>query len=483
MVLSDDCVKRTERTIVCQLHTFHIIRNRAGGVRHLQNALWRHEKELSFLIHEVCDQLDGIFRGGALCCNHGYKEHRLSVARKEVFAVTSATKSSDARPVYTLAQLTAYMLRLGTIGFGGPVALVGYMHRDLVEKRGWITEEDYKEGLALAQLAPGPLAAQLAIYLGYVHYRILGATLVGVAFVVPSFFMVVALGWAYVRYQGLQWMQAVFYGVGAAVIGIIAMSAYKLTLKTVGKDRLLWAIYLLSGAITVITQSEVIWFFLGAGALVWLWRSPPAWLHRRATVKGFALPILLIFLGVEEVTDWSLLTTIALFFAKAGAFVFGSGLAIVPFLYAGVVKEHQWLTEGQFVDAVAVAMITPGPVVITVGFIGFLVAGLPGASVAALATFLPCYFFTILPAPYFKKYGKHPGIKAFVDGVTAAAIGAISGAVIVLAQRSLVDVPTIVLALLTLGTLWRFKVPEPILVITAALIGLVLFPMTHATAS
>jgi chromate transporter len=171
---------------------------------------------------------------------------------------------------------------------------------------------------------------------------------------------------------------------------------------------------------------------------------------------------------------------IGIFFAEAGAFVFGSGLAIVPFLYGGVVNEHHWLTERQFVDAVAVAMITPGPVVITVGFIGYLVAGFPGALVAALATFLPCYFFTIIPAPYFKKHGKHPGVIAFVDGVTAAAIGTITGAVIVLGKRSITDLPTILLAVTTVALLWKFKkIPEPAIVAAAALIGLAVYPLIH----
>src|SRR5690348_5994764 len=185
-------------------------------------------------------------------------------------------------PRYTLPQLLAYMLRLGSLGFGGPAALCGYMHRDLVEQRRWISEGDYKEGLALAQLMPGPLAAQLAMYLGYVHYRIAGATLVGVAFVIPSFLMVVALGWAYVRFGGLGWMQAVFYGVGAAVIGIIAMSAYKLTTKSVGSDKLLWSIYLVMAAVTVITENEIAWLFLAAGVVAWLWRAPPRWIRRGA---------------------------------------------------------------------------------------------------------------------------------------------------------------------------------------------------------
>ena len=379
---------------------------------------------------------------------------------------------------YTLWQMVLYMLRLGSLGFGGPIALVGYMHRDLVETRKWITEADYKEGLALAQLAPGPLAAQLGIYMGYVHYRILGATLAGIAFVLPSFLMVVALGWAYVRFGGLPWMQAVFYGVGAGVIGIVAMSAKKLTAKSVGKDKLLWAIYLVLAAVTVVTESEVAWLFIAAGVLVWLLRAPPKWfakggLHAVALTQLPAAPAL-------GALDVPLLMQIGVFFAKAGAFVFGSGLAIVPFLYGGVVTEHHWLSDKQFVDAVAVAMITPGPVVITFGFIGYLVAGLPGATVAALATFIPCYLFTVIPAPYFKKYGKLPGVLAFVDGITAAAIGAITGSVIVIAKRSLIDVPTVLIALATVALLWKFKkLQEPVVVAGAAILGLVIYPLVH----
>ncbi|WP_374354584.1 chromate transporter [Chitinimonas sp.] len=385
--------------------------------------------------------------------------------------------TSTFAPRYSLWQLVQYMLRLGALGFGGPVALAGYMHRDLVERRGWISESDYKEGLALAQLAPGPMAAQLAIYLGYVHYRVIGASLAGVAFVLPSFLMVVALGWAYRQFGGLQWMQAVFYGVGAAVVGIIAISAHKLASKSVGKDPLKWSIFLLLAATTLITESEIAWLFIAAGVVNWLWRAPPAWLRGKPLHAIAATPFALSALNAA---DLPLLGQLGVFFAKAGAFVFGSGLAIVPFLYGGVVTEHHWLNDKQFVDAVAVAMITPGPVVITVGFIGYLIAGFWGACVAALATFIPCYLFTILPAPYFKRYGKLPGIAAFVDGVTAAAVGAITGSVIVIAKRSITDLPTILLALTTVALLWRFKkLQEPIIVVAAALIGLAIFPLLH----
>jgi chromate transporter len=236
--------------------------------------------------------------------------------------MNTTTTATATAPGYTLGQLIVYMLRLGTFGFGGPVALVGYMHRDLVERRGWISEEDYKEGLALAQMMPGPLAAQLGIYLGYVHYRVVGATVAGIAFVLPSFLMVVALGWAYAQFGGLSWMQAVFYGVGAAVVGIIAMSAYKLTKKTVGKDRLLLAIYLALAVVTVVTESEIAWLFIAGGLLNWFWRAPPKWLSKGG-LNALAVTQVPSMSGVLSGLDLPLLGQIGLFFTKAGAFVFG----------------------------------------------------------------------------------------------------------------------------------------------------------------
>jgi chromate transporter len=381
-------------------------------------------------------------------------------------------------PVYTLRQLVQYFFKLGYAGFGGPVALVGYMHRDLVEGRGWISEDDYKDGLALAQLAPGPLAAQLGIYLGYVHYKVIGATLCGLAFVLPSFIMVVLIGIAYKLFGGLPWMQAVFYGVGAAVVGIIAISSYQLTEKSISKINrraivqkwMLWAFFILAAAITIMTEREEVWLFIAAGLLYMFLKAPPQG-SKKSLIRSAVLLLQSGFWQFEAGT----LGKIACFFAKAGAFVFGSGLAIVPFLHGGVVAEYGWLTEQEFIDAVAVAMITPGPVVITVGFIGYLVAGFPGATVAAVATFLPCYLFTILPAPYFHKYGKHPGTKAFVDGITAAVIGALVGAVVVIAIRTVKDIPTALIALTTIIILIKRKKPkEPYIILLAALTGLIL---------
>ncbi|WP_276500215.1 chromate transporter [Terrimonas pollutisoli] len=378
-------------------------------------------------------------------------------------------------PNYSLKDLIVYFLKLGTTGFGGPVALVGYMHRDLVEDRNWISEEEYKQGLALAQLAPGPLAAQLAIYLGFVHYRVVGATLAGLAFVLPSFLMVVLLGIAYKLYGGLPWMQAVFYGVGAAVIGIIFMSCYKLTTKSLGRftlqslkeNYLLWLFFIVSAAITIAIEREEILLFVGTGLLYMFIKAPPKWLTNKA-----ANSIALLQIGFWDY-EMGVLGKIALFFTKAGAFVFGSGLAIVPFLHSGVVAENHWLTEQQFLDAVAVAMITPGPVVITVGFIGYLIAGFPGACVAALATFLPCYLFTILPAPYFKKIAGNKSIKAFVDGITATVIGALAGAVVVMATRTIVDIPTALIAAATIFVLiYITKIREPYIILVGAALGI-----------
>jgi len=226
--------------------------------------------------------------------------------------MSTATASA---PGYTLGQMTRYMLKLGTLGFGGPVALVGYMRRDLVEQRGWISDSDYREGLALAQMMPGPLAAQLGIYLGYVHYRILGATMAGLAFVLPSFLMVVALGWAYAHFGGLSWMQAVFYGVGAAVVGIIAMSAYKLTTKTLAADRLLWVIYLTLAAVTIVTESEIAWLFIAGGLVNWFRRSPPRWLGKGG-LNALAVTQVPALSGVLSGLDISLLGQIGLFFAN-----------------------------------------------------------------------------------------------------------------------------------------------------------------------
>ena len=367
--------------------------------------------------------------------------------------------------------MVLYFLRLGTLGFGGPIALVGYMQTDLVEDRKWVSSEEYFEGLAFSQLCPGPLAAQLAKYLGWVHSGTLGATLTGAAFVLPSFLMVLGLAALYVHFGQLAWIQGVFYGIGAAVSAIIARSAWKLIQKTMGKDVLLWLLFSTLAITTVWTESEIVWLFVLSGVVAMFVKAPPNVRSRSAKriVLGPGL-----FTGLLGPASAGTMATLFLFFLKAGAFVFGSGLAIVPFLYSGVVGKFHWLTERQFLDAVAVAMITPGPVVITSGFIGYLVAGTIGAILAALAVFLPPYLFVILGAPYYRRFSQNRQVKAFVQGVTAAAVGAIAGAAVILSRRALVDIPTVLIAVVSLAVLLNFrKVPEPVLILGAGVVGLI----------
>jgi chromate transporter len=374
-------------------------------------------------------------------------------------------------PPATLRALVLYFLGLGAWGFGGPVVLVERMRRDLQEARGWFTVAEYKEAIALAQLAPGPLAAQVAIYLGWLCAGLIGATAVGVAFIIPSFAMVLALSAVYVRFGGLTWMQGAFYGVGAALIAIIGFSAWKLLRKTVGKDALLWGVVAVNAVATAVTEREILSLIVASGLLVLAVRG---WPERGATAALLVLPSWLVT-GLHGAVEPGMLTRIGWYFAKAGALVFGSGLAIVPFLHGGTVVDMHWLTERQFLDAVAVSMITPGPVVITVAFIGYLVAGPLGAIAAAIGVFLPAYLMVVLVARWFQRVAQNRALRAAVDGVTAAATGAIAGAVIVLGRRAIVDGPTLFMFVAALAVvLWVRKVPEPILLLAAGVAGILL---------
>ncbi|HEX3105181.1 MAG TPA: chromate transporter [Terriglobales bacterium] len=374
---------------------------------------------------------------------------------------------------FQLSDLVVYFLRLGTFGFGGPIALAGHMQKDLVEERHWFSRDDYLEGLAFSQLSPGPLAAQLAMYLGWLRAGSVGATVVGIAFVLPSFLMVLALAALYVHFGSLSWIQGMFYGIGAAVIAIIVRSAIKLVRTTVGTDWLLWTIFAILAITTAWTKSEIVWLFLLCGLIDMLLKAPPALSAKTTHAMSFSFHPLLT--GIHGVAAASSLGALFFFFLKAGTFVFGSGLAIVPFLYGGVVAKFHWLTERQFVDAVAVAMITPGPVVITAGFVGYLVAGVLGALAAAWAVFAPPYFIVIFGAPYYRRFAQNRQVKAFVQGVTAAAVGAIAGAAYILARRSLIDVPTLLIGIVTFTVLMSTKkIPEPIVILVAGVVGVFL---------
>ena len=373
----------------------------------------------------------------------------------------------------TLRRYLGYFLWLGTFGFGGPIATVGYMQRDLVEKRGWLDKQDFLNGVALGQTMPGPLAAQVAMWVGFLQRGALGAVLVALPFILPSFFAVLTIAVFYVRYQGLDWVQALFYGIAPGVMAIIAIAAVKLARLTNKREARLWIISAVTMIVTAVTQSEIALLFLAAGLVMVVIEAPPTFLRGRA-VAFFPHPVLAQgVLFASTTTDTYV--ALALFFLKAGAFIFGSGLAIVPFLREGVVEQYHWLTSDQFLDAVAIGLITPGPVVITATFIGYLVGGVLGAVIATVAIFLPIYLGVVVPGGWFIRHQDNPQIKAFVRGATAAAAGAIAGATIVLTRQAVVDVQTAAIALIGLVVLWRWKIQEPIVVVVAAIAGLVLY--------
>jgi len=376
-----------------------------------------------------------------------------------------------------LWELVGYFLRLGALGFGGPIALAGHMQEDLVP-RGWITDEEYLQRLAFAQMMPGPLAAQLAMWIGFIRYGVLGASLIGIVFILPTYLIVLVISILYVAYNGLTIVQALFYGIGPAVIAIIALSAVRLARKTVGKERIMWVIFGVVALITIFLRAEIAILFVIAGIIGLLLYSPPQTWRKPMKV----VPAVWLLPGLAGgVTILPLWLTLGAFFLMAGAFTFGSGLAIVPFLHQGVVLEHHWLNERQFLDAVAVGIITPGPVVITAAFVGYLVAGFWGSLVSALGVFLPVYLFVLFIGRYIVRYRNHPALKGFVKGATAAASGAIAGAAVILAQGVLfhpgwrLDLPSLIIGLLSLVILWRFKVPEIALIAVAAIAGLVLY--------
>ena len=367
-----------------------------------------------------------------------------------------------------------YFLRLGAVGFGGPVALVARMREDLVDRRKWVSDEEFRDGVALAQVAPGPLAAQLAMYLGWLADGTRGATLVGTAFVLPSLLIVLALAAAYAWAGGLAILGTLFYGVGAAVIAVLARAGIRLARSTVRQDRLLWTVVGVNAVGTVLLQRESVSLVLASGLVVMLVRTPRRGTERdasRAAPGLAAAPIAWLAQTGGGLAGGSL-PALFVFFATAGLVVFGSGLAIVPFLHGGVVVERHWLTEQQFLDAVAVSLLTPGPVVITVAFIGYLVAGTAGGLVAAAGVFLPAFVMVLIFAPRFRRIQQDGRAQTFAAGVTAAAVGALLGAVVVMGTRTLVDVPAAAIAVAAL--LWLLakpRVPEPLVLAAAALVG------------
>ena len=421
------------------------------------------------------------------------------VAGQEPAAPPAAELTGTHEP--TIWDFARYFLWLGTTGFGGPVALVGEMRRDLMEQRGWVSERDFVEGMAVSQTLPGPFAAQLASWIGFIKGGRLGATLCVVAFVLPPFLLVTVIAALYVAFEGLTWMQAMFYGIGPAAVALILLSMWGL-MKLVLRDRKGTVIFLVCAVVTVATRTEIAALIFAAGILGIFLYAPPR-PKAGPSAAGLWLPALPLSLPVLQVAGASAaglslptLLQLGLFFFKAGAFTFGSGLAIMPFMQEGLVEQFHWLTERQFLDTMAVSMITPGPVVIGSTFAGYLVAGVVGAIVASVGIFLPPHLVVILFTPVIVRYRQHPQVQGFLKGATAAAVGTIGGASVIIAQtvllpheRGLLTVPlpfgvyfdvlVLLLGVIGVALLYKKLIKGPVLVGIYGLIGLVAYPLLY----
>ena len=376
-----------------------------------------------------------------------------------------------------IRELVRYYLRLGSIGFGGPVALVGQMERELVGERKWLTKEEMREGIAVCQSLPGPLAIQVGIWISYIRGGFWGAWAGGWAFILPNFVIVTVLGALYVHFGGLSVVKAIFYGVSPAVIALILHSCYRLT-KLGMKDWLEWALAAAAFVITIAVQAEVALLFIGCGIIGVLYYG--SLLRRRmgtSTTTSLLAGVPLIAAGTASGNLGPMLGKLFTFFLKAGSLTFGSGLVIVPFLEKGLVQQTGWLNEREFLVAVAMGMISPGPVVITATFVGYLVAGFWGAVVATIGIFLPSFLLILIVAPILMRYRANPNVQGFIKGAYAAAIGTILGASVLLGRIAIGDWLTALVALVSLVVLFRWKVSNPLLVAAAAVIGLIAFPL------
>jgi chromate transporter len=330
-----------------------------------------------------------------------------------------------------------------------------------------------REAIAVCQSLPGPLAIQVGIYVSYLRGGFWGAWAGGWAFIVPNFVIVAALGALYVYLGDLKAVTAIFYGVSPAVIALILHSCYRLA-KLGMDDRLQWVIAAVCFAVTVILQAEVALLFIGAGIVGIIYygnifrRRPPA------ALEIATLPVLAQF---APTASTSILGKLLLFFLKAGSLTFGSGLVIVPFLEQGLVQQFGWLDQRQFLIAVAIGMISPGPVVITATFVGYLVAGFWGSLVSTIGIFLPSFLLVLIAAPLLARHRGNPNVQGFVKGAYAAAIGTILGACILLGRIAIGDWLTLLIGVASLAVLFRWKVSNPLLIAATAVVGLVAFPL------
>jgi len=381
--------------------------------------------------------------------------------------MTTTTTTEHGR----IGELVRYFLRLGCLGFGGPVALVGQMERELVDGKKWLTKEQMREAIAICQSLPGPLAIQVGIYISWLRGGFWGAWAGGWCFILPNFIIVAALGALYVYLGDLQPVTAIFYGVSPAVIALILHSCYRLA-RLGMEDWLQWAIAVVCFVVTVVLQAEVALLFIAAGIVGILYYG--SLLRRTPTALTMTAPVLA---ALAPGASGSTIGKLLLFFLKAGSLTFGSGLVIVPFLEQGLVHQFGWLDQRQFLIAVAIGMISPGPVVITATFVGYLVAGFWGSLVATVGIFLPSFLLVLIAAPLLARHRGNANVQGFVKGAYAAAIGTILGACILLGRIAIGDWLTALIGIVSLAVLFRWKVSNPLLIAATAVIGLVAYPI------
>jgi chromate transporter len=390
----------------------------------------------------------------------------------------------DATPKLSVRELVGYFLRLGLMGFGGPVALVGQMEKELVGEREWLTRQQMREAVAVCQSLPGPLAIQVGIFICYLRGGFWGAWAGGWAFILPNFVIVAALGALYSYLGDLKPVTAIFYGVSPAVIALILHSTYRLT-RLGMEDWLQWAIAAACALVTIVLEAEVAVLFIASGALGVIYygalsqgRRPPTSLLLAGAPMAAAPAAVAV---TPVVTSGSVLVKLGLFFLKAGALTFGSGLVIVPFLQQGLVTEYSWLNEREFLIAVAVGMISPGPVVITATFVGYLVAGFWGSLVSTIGIFLPSFLLVLIAAPLVARHRQSRSLQGFIKGAYGAAIGTILGSCVLLGRIAIGDWLTALIGIASLAVLFRWKVSNPLLFAAAACVGLVAFPLLQPT--
>jgi chromate transporter len=395
----------------------------------------------------------------------------------------------------SMGSLGWYYLRLGALGFGGPVALANRMRSDLVETKHWLSESEYNEGLAVATACPGPLAYQLAVYCGYVLKGLAGGLLVAVAFAVAPFCFVVAAAFLYTKFQASAQVHALFRGIGPVVVALVTKASYQLAKKTLTRQWLPLAVAVAACVMTVVIEKELTLTFVVAGMLgMFLLRPksgrtpsgtevdaeiglPPADASTWLKVAAAALLVLAVALALLDLRklDISLIAKQFIFFFRTGLMIFGSGLVIVPFLKEYVVDQFHWLSQDVFLDAVAVGLITPGPVVITATFVGYVLSGIGGALASTVGIFLPAVLFTAVGTPLLRRYRQNPGLQGFIRGVTTAVVGVLIGTSILLGRSVLHDAFTWIVGLICLVVVFRApKVPEPLLVLLGAVLGLIL---------